>query len=132
MKKTLLFLLLLIPTLGISQAKIGYNPSQIRAEFPDVEWIYNKWGQNKEKMTMAFMNDDFLINYLFDENNISVITAIAPLNQGALQTMIERYNNRYVILDKSTWRFYSDGTVFICRLKAFDDGSFYFKWEEEK
>ena len=132
MKKLTLFLLMLIPTMGISQAKIGFNPSQIREEFPNVEWNYQKWGENKDKLSMAFMNDEFLVNYLFDENNVSIITAIAPFKQGTLQAMIELYNSKYVIINKNTWRFYDNGVVFICRLKAFDDGSFYFKWQEDK
>ena len=133
MKKLTLFLLMLIPMKGISQAKIGYNPSELRAEFPSANWTYSKWGEyGNQNMVMSWSSENILTNYFFNEDNITIICTIVPLNQSTLQAVVEIYNKRYVIIDSNTWRFYSDGTIFLCRLKTLEDGTFYFAWTEQQ
>jgi hypothetical protein len=117
----------------MSQAVIGYTPPQLREKFPNVSWEYGKWGPEGDKtmMMMIWRSDEMVVNYFFNKNNVTESCTIVPLTQGILQGMVEKYNNRYVIVDKQTWRFYNDGTIFLCKLKALDTGVFYFWWTEE-
>jgi hypothetical protein len=131
-----LFLILLIavlPLISKSQPLFGYTPSQIRDKWPNFDWEYEKWGERKDKMIMTFAEDDIRVMYFFDENNHSVFTSICPLTIGELQGMIEQYNNRYVVVDNTTWRFYNDGAVFLCTLRqTADTKKYYFLWTVEE
>ena len=131
MKKILLLLLMLVSYKGMSQALIGYTPSQVREKLPNMDWEYYKWGENDKLLVMTFSTEELIVNYFFNDENLSLFCTIKPLKQGGLQFMVEKYNNRYVVINSNTWKFYTDGTVFICRLKTLDDGSFYFQWTEE-
>lgn len=133
MKKILVLLLILLSHQVMSQAVIGYTPPQLREKFPNVSWEYGKWGPEGDKtmMMMIWRSDEMVVNYFFNKNNVTESCTIVPLTQGILQGMVEKYNNRYVIVDKQTWRFYNDGTIFLCKLKALDTGVFYFWWTEE-
>ncbi len=133
MKKLTLLILMLIPMKGMSQAVIGYTPSELRDKFNNVSWEYGKWGPegNKNLLVMTWRNNDIIVNYFFNSDNINHMCSITPINQGTLQGMVERYNKRYVIVDTHTWRFYNDGTVFLCELRTLDDGSFFFLWTED-
>ncbi len=115
----------------MSQALIGYTPSQVREKFPDKDWEYYKWGDDDKLLVMTFSTEELIVNYFFNEDNLSLFCTIKPLKQGGLQFLVEKYNNRYVVINSNTWRFYADGTVFICKLKTLDDGSFYFQWTQE-
>lgn len=128
--KTLLLLLAMavLPLISKSQPLFGYTPSEVKAKYPDVEWEYKKWGEGNDKLTMGFRTEDLLVIYFFNEDNRSLFTTIAPQNQGELQSFIESYNNRYVIIDSYTWKFYNDGAVFLCKLKQTDEGKYYFLW----
>jgi len=133
MKKILLFLLLLLPGLSMSQPLFGYTPSQVREKWPNFDWEYLKWGERKDKMMMSFVEDDIRVIYFFDENDESVFTSVCPLTQGELQRMVEMYNNRYVIIDDTTWKFYNDGMVFLCTLEqTADTKKYYFLWKLQK
>ena len=133
MKKILLFLLLLLPGLSMSQPLFGHTPSQIRDKWPNFDWEYHKWGEYKDKIMMSFVEDDIRVIYFFDENDESVFTSVCPLTQGELQRMVEMYNNRYVIIDNTTWKFYNDGMVFLCALEqTADTKKYYFLWKLQK
>lgn len=113
----------------MSQPLFGYTPSEIRNKWPNFTWEYEKWGEYKDKMMMSFAEDNIRVIYFFDDDNKSIYTSVCPLTQGELQGLIERYNNRYVIIDNTTWKFYNDGAVFLCRLKqTTDTKNYYFLW----
>lgn len=128
MKKLLILLLLLVSHQGISQPLFGYTPSEVKAEFPELNWNYKRWGEGNKKLSMGFLTEKLLVIYFFNEDNKSVYTSIAPQTQGELQSFIESYNQRYVIIDSYTWKFYNDGAVFLCKLKQTDEGRYFFLW----
>jgi hypothetical protein len=134
MKKVLLFLLLLIPGLSMSQPQpfFDYTPSEIRQKRPNAVWNYDKWGDNNDLMSMGYDEGDAFVIYLFDENNLSVVTSIVPKTQGDLQTLVEIYNSRYVIINSKKWKFYQEGTVFLCKLLVTDSGKDFFMWTREE
>jgi hypothetical protein len=131
MKTILLFLVMLLPLVSTAQPMFGYSPSEIRQQHSDVSWSYNKWGNDKDKMVMQFQTDDLQYSYFFNEDNISIYTFIAPLTQGMLQTMVELYNQRYVIVNKNEWRLYKDGSIYTAKLLMLENEQYYFMWTIE-
>ena len=134
MKKLLLFLFLLYSGLAMSQPQpfFDYTPSEIRQKRPNAVWNYDKWGDNNDLMSMGYDAGDVFVIYLFDENNLSVVTSIVPKTQGNLQTLVEIYNSRYVIINSKKWKFYQEGTVFLCKLLVTDSGEDFFMWTKEE
>ena len=133
MKKLLLFLFLLIPGLSMSQPQpfFDYTPSEIREKRPNAVWNYDKWGDNNDMLSMGYDDGDSYIIYLFNEESRSMATSIAPKTQGKLQGMIEIYNNRYVIISSTKWKFYNEGSVFLCKLMQTNAGAYFFVWTKE-
>jgi hypothetical protein len=133
MKKLLLFLFLLSPILAMSQAQpfFDFSPSEVREQRPNATWNYDKWGSNHDWLSMGYDDGDAFVIYFFDENNRSVVTTIAPKTQGKLQAFIELYNSRYVIVDSTRWKFYSEGEVFLAKLTQTDNGKYFFLWVKE-
>lgn len=129
MKKLLIILLVILPWLSKAQSLFGFSPSEIREKRPGVEWTYNKWGDNKELLTMSFRADQLHVTYFFDASNKSVFTIVIPLTKGSLQAMIEVYNKRYIIIDNYNWKYYDTGSIYHCLLKQDEtDGSYFFIW----
>ena len=106
----------------------GYNPSEIREKYPNADWHYDKYGDAKDLLVMYYDNESMRVMYFFNYNNVSTGTAIVPKNKGTLQWLIETYNNRYVILDNTHWKYYDDGSVYKCTLDQTSDGRYYFDW----
>lgn len=132
MKKLLTLLLVIMPWVSNSQSLFGYTPTEVKAKWPEMEFKYNKWGEEKNLMMMSFVKDNLSVSYFFDDHNKSIVTTIIPLTQGYLQAVIEHYNKRYVIVDSYTWRFYDDGSIYLCELKQTDEGKYYFMWTIDK
>lgn len=132
MKKLLTLLLVITPWLSNAQALFGYSPTEIRTKWSEMEFRYDKWGEEKNLMMMSFTKEKLNVTYFFDEDNKSIITTLVPLTQGHLQAVIEHYNKRYVIVDSYTWRFYDDGSIYLCELKQTNDGRYYFMWSIDK
>lgn len=132
MRSTLLtiFLLLAMSISAFSQALIGYTMSQVREKYNDAEWTYGKWGTNNELQSMSFENESIGVIYYFNEDFKSIITAIVPKSQGTLQGIIENYNKRYVIIDETHWKFYTNGSVLRCSLETTDSGLYFFSWTD--
>ena len=123
-----LALVVLSSSSASSQALFGYTPSEIKSKHPDLEFSYDRWGNNNSKLLMKWVGEDMTVIYFFDKENLSQSTAIAPHGQGILQAMIERYNNRYVIVDDTHWKFYSEGVVYLVTLDTLEDGTYFFMW----
>ena len=138
MKKTIfktLIAMLFLTMLGndaVSQPLFGYTPSEVRSEFPNASWTYDKWGDNKDMLMMSYSTQTFEVSYLFNQNNKSVFTSISPTKQGTLQYLIETYNNRYVIISNTKWKLYKGGSIFVCELLQKNDGSYFFFWTLEE
>lgn len=128
MKKLFTILLILVSFKTMSQPLFGYTPSEIRLKVGDKNWLYDKWGDDKDMMTMSYADDGVLVSYLFNQYNKSMFTIITIYKQGLLQAFIEGYNNRYVIVNDYTWRLYKDDSIYECYLKRADNGNYFFMW----
>lgn len=132
MKKLILLLLALLPYVSNAQSLFGYSPAEIKAKWPTEQFTYDKWGENKDLIMMSFIKDNMGIAYFFNKDNESVVTSVSPLTQGQLQTLVELYNKRYVIINTTTWRFYDSGSVYLCKLTQTDNGKYHFIWKIEE
>lgn len=132
MKKLLLTMacVLLFAGASLAQALVGFTMSEVRDKNPGVTWGYGRWGESKQFQTMSFEDDYIGVAYYFNEEYRCVGTVIVPKNQGVLQGMIERYNNRYVVVDDNNWKFYTQGGVLRCVLGTTEKGAYYFYWSE--
>jgi hypothetical protein len=129
MKKLLLLLAMaVLPLISNSQPLFGFTPSEVKDRYPGVDWTYKRWGDGDDKLSMGFRAEDLIVVYFFNENNKSIATTINPQTEGELQGIIERYNSRYVIIDSYTWKFYDEGSIFMCKLKQSDQGRYFFLW----
>jgi hypothetical protein len=62
----------------------------------------------------------------FFENNVCVLTMVIPLTKSMLHSMIEHYNNTYVIMSDFHWRWYDKGNIIDIELRVDEDDEFYF------
>lgn len=128
MKNLILITLLTISSFVFGQARIGYSISEITAEFIDY------------KTESGFTDDlTFYINvpmtgkntvYYF-KNGYCNFTAVIPINQGALNYIVEQYNSKYVIISDTEWQMYSKDGILECQLK-FEDFGYYFIWYQKQ
>lgn len=130
MRKTFILFALIfgLSCSAFSQAMIGYNMSEVRDNFPGVKWEYGHWDENDKLQSMTFDDESMVVIYYFNSSYVCFSTAIVPKTQGVLQAIIERYNTRYVIIDDTHWKFYTNGGVLKCSLEQTDKGLYFFKW----
>lgn len=131
-KKLLILFLLAMPWPSQAQSLFGYSPTELREKWPGVQWEYEKWGKENSLLMMSFSQERLRVSYFFDNSNKSIVTTITPLTQGELQSIVEIYNKRYVIVDGYTWRFYDEGSIYLCKLNHIKDDKYYFMWTIEK
>lgn len=107
--KKLIFLLILVPMIGFSQF-IGQNKKEcisnmVSEGIPVIEKYSPKWGTY-----IVGTTNDFIILCTFT-SNVCYDYAIYPQHKGAIHSMIEFYNNNFVILSPTSWRQYINGIV---------------------
>lgn len=126
MKKTLILLMLLKFAIFFSQARIGFTYKQIKEEFKDDGIENDKTKAGNPYLALEMKN--FFVGYYFDENLVCNTTKILPKNQNALNAMIQRYNDDYVIISDVKWKMYSDKGICYISLVYENDLAF-FVWE---
>ena len=130
MRKAILLMILVfgLSLSAMSQAMIGFNMSEVRDNFPDAKWSYGIWEEENRLQSMTFEDDNMAVIFYFNSSYVCFITAIVPKTQGFLQGMIEKYNSRYVVVNDTSWKFYTNGGVLKCTLEHTDKGVYFFKW----
>lgn len=125
--KKLILLLLLIPIFGISQARLGSTKNQIYSEFAE---LIPSFANTSDGMEYLVVNlDDVMALHYFNEMAVCTTSVIYPETQGALNSMVELYNSRYVIIGPFSWRMYtSSGGYADVKLVTSNQISF-FIWE---
>ncbi|MCB0695036.1 MAG: hypothetical protein H6546_03810 [Chitinophagales bacterium] len=127
--KQILFVLLcwfgLQPAFG--QARLGSSAQDIRSEFSSPEYEleseYTENGAYVIKLTIG----RYSVAHLFNNDRICVATLVFPESQGALNALVEQYNDQYVIVSPTEWKMYSKGGIANVRLIIEEDG-YYFAW----
>jgi hypothetical protein len=114
MKKIMFSLVfILLNTFVFSQARIGYSELQIRNEF-----YYCKFDTNYNEKGQKYIGtgdfEKYFIIYYFDENNICYACTLMPKTTGYLNYFVEKYNNDFVIISNTQWKFYNEnGIMFV-------------------
>lgn len=99
MKKIIFTLLTMLPMLGNAQAHLGSSLIVIKALYPDkiFKVDYTTSGQ---KYASAEMNFGTFTYYFDKETGLSNFCIQIPDNMTALNTQVEIYNKKYVIISE--------------------------------
>lgn len=107
MKRLLFLSVLLIFTLSANaQARLNFTESQIRNDFPYQVFSNKTTTDGIRYISTTF--DNIMIAYYFNNDGYSYFVQIIPLDNGALNGLIEYYNNHYVIISTTEWRAYGE------------------------
>ena len=110
MRKLLISALLTISLVSctFAQARINSTFAQLKEEF---KYGYNMIIDegNDGGIFMVVTLADREVMYMFDDKMYCFITIIMPTRQGTIQSIIEDYNQKYVIISPTRWRFYNNG-----------------------
>jgi hypothetical protein len=110
MMKILLTILLLFPLLVNAQAHLGESLSGLRARYPDIVFELESTNDGS-RYTMAEQPLGTFVYYFDSETGLTEMCVQIPDNLQALNTQVEIYNKKYVILTESSWKAYLDGGV---------------------
>ena len=111
-----------------SQARVGSSASDIKEEY--AESRYNlKDGYDKDNdYYIKITTVDATVYYYFNADKICTITEIIPDNQGSLNSFVEIYNKRYVIISSTQWKMYSKNGIANIELIYPKSGGYFFLW----
>lgn len=104
MKKIILGLILLFPLLGKAQAHLGVTLADIKELYPDKTFKigYTDDGTKYALASMALGT----FAYYFDNEETTYKCIQYPNNMTALNTQVEIYNKKYVIISETSWKAY--------------------------
>lgn len=96
--------MLLISIMTNAQSRLGYSEQDIRSEFSD-ETFYSGRTENGIKYIYKF-GKHAAACYYFDEDNVTYMCSVTPNESGALNYLVEHYNNTAVVVDNYNWKSY--------------------------
>ena len=108
-----------------SQARLGYTYDEVRKEF----WLDHEYSVGYDANLGKYIDVEFGLSdvrYYFDEDNICYCMASVPKTKADLHYLIELYNNTYVIVDDTHWKWYSNGVTSKIDLVVAKDGTYFF------
>ncbi len=117
MKKLLLFAMLFITIAASGQIRLGYTPSEIKYEFSKYTFENDV---ADDGTTMLLMKTNYAYIYYYFVDNVCVQTVIFPKNDYVVQNFVQIFNESYVIVDDTEWKYYSNGKIMNVTLKYFD------------
>ena len=108
MKKIILFLVITFPVMARAQAHLSESITGLRDRYPGKEFKFEK---TNEGVIYVTANQPLgLFAYFFDrETGLTNMCMQIPYNMQALNTQVEIYNKKYVILSESSWKAYLEG-----------------------
>ena len=107
-----------------SQSRIGSYEKDIRSEFIKQK-METGFDDNKNRYLSVEFTSITAI-YYFASNGKCIITFIIPDNQGSLNSMVENYNGKYVIVSDKKWKMYSDNGILDIELIFPNEGKAFF------
>lgn len=116
----LLLLFLLFTTSIYSQSRLGSSRSEIFTEYISDNPKFHTTDDGVSYMTVMLGRAH--VSYVFNSNNICIMCTIIPLTQGDLNSYVELYNTKYVIVSSTSWKMYSEnGSIASVELQSSDD-----------
>lgn len=130
MKKLVLFLIMLM-TVGYGQAQtIGDHLNTIREQKPggDVDFLTKPY-----TYTIILKDLNTIMMYSLDDNLICDKIIIAPRDSESRQRWINSFNDGWVVISSTNWKFYkNDGTILNLKTDYVDSIGPIFIISEEK
>ena len=122
MKSILLFIL--IPFYSYSQGVVGLTLSELKQSYPGQ--VYER--TEIETGTVYSTKFPYCVASYFFRTGTDVIefTMVFPDGTTKLSGMIEKYNREYVIISKTEWRAYINGSTMEIKLEMNENGMYSF------
>jgi len=106
--KHLLTFLMFLPFLANAQAHLGESLSGLKQRYPD-KIFEIKYTTDGSKYTMAEQALGTFVYYFNNETGLTEMCIQIPDDLQALNTQVEIYNKKYVILSETSWKAYLEG-----------------------
>ena len=116
MKHLTFALIILLPLFGKAQAHLGATATEIKSNYP--EKIFESGITSKGDRYLYTDMDLGTFYFCFDEQTgLTDMCLQIPKNMIALNTQVEIYNKKYVILSETSWKAYlEDGGMINIKL----------------
>jgi hypothetical protein len=108
MIKILLTSLLLFPLFANAQAHLGESLNGLKARYPE-KYFEVKSTTDGTRYTMAEQALGTFVYYFSNETGLTEMCIQIPDDLQALNTQVELYNKKYVILSETSWKAYLEG-----------------------
>lgn len=108
MKNLYIFILLLLPFMSNAQAHLGESLAGLKARYPE-KYFKVETTNDGSKYTTADQALGTFVYYFSSETGLTELCVQIPNDLQALNTQVEIYNKKYVILTESSWKAYLDG-----------------------
>ncbi len=129
MKRVLFLLIIFLPLLSKGQARLGYKPSAIKAEFSASYYELEDGYNSGNIYYISIKTSRAFVLYWFNQNKVCKMTFILPKTKMDLHYYIEMYNELYVNISDTEWRMYEDNVIIKIKLEYSEDlGMYYFIW----
>lgn len=97
-----------MPILCSAQAHLGDSYSSLQSRYPDIELQIEFTDEGRPYTMIDHLLGTFI--YYFDsETYLTDLCVQVPNDMQDLNTQIEIYNNKYVVLSETTWKAYLEG-----------------------
>ena len=108
MKKLIIVFIAMFPLLVKAQAHLGSSLSDLKSRHPDKYFKIAYTNDGTKYATTEHLLGTFI--YYFDgETGLTFMCVQIPDNLQALNTQVEIYNKKYVIISEKSWKAYLDG-----------------------
>lgn len=108
MKKIKLILVLLLPFIGLAQAHLGISLNELKELHKDKIFKIDFTDEGIKYATAEMLYGEFTY-YFSNEDGLTYRCIQIPNNMIALNTLVENYNGKYVILSETSWKAYLEG-----------------------
>jgi hypothetical protein len=108
MKTLIIAIVILLPFLSNGQAHLGSTFSDIKGRYPGKEFSI-KLADDGTKIASADMTFGTFYYVFNQETGLTVMCLQVPDDMKALNTQVEIYNKKYVIVSDRSWKAYLEG-----------------------
>ena len=110
-----------------AQVRLGSNKSDIMNEFREKNIKVNLTDDGEEYL--SFESNISVNLYYLDKDEICYNVVIFPKDNSAINTLVEFYNEHYVVIDETHWKMYTSNGIAKIDLIFFENSAM-FIWKE--
>ena len=129
MKKSIFVFLVMLPIIGKAQAHLGVTLAEIKTQYLDKVFSIDSTTDGIKYASAAMPLGRFI--YYFDKDTgLTDFCVQIPLDMTALNTQVEIYNKKYVIISETSWKAYLEGGGLMKIKLKYDENnkSYYFSY----